>query len=226
MSKKIFILSGIISAGIIAGCVLNNPINQNTLSAGKGGVVATPSGSTVKEDSNTNSKEEVKEPGTDESVDNTGGLAISWESPSEAEAQAASTKEDITYLMLTLSGEPINKVNNGKPVSQKIDKSNRGKKIDNIPVGTIGVKFEAYDKNDQVIGTVQADNVPIKAGQTNSLKLKLILKDTVIVENKKVDTGGLDVTVTIEDGKTVVTKTDSIPKEGLFIVNDPANKSK
>ena len=209
MLKKIIVLSGITLGTIgLLSCVLNNDINKNAVSVGKGGGVTNSSSSPA------------------DKKDNAGNLQITWPPLNESEAQAASTKEDIEYLNIILSSDPILKANNGQVMSKKIKRDSKGQNINNIPVGTIGVKFEAYDKNDQVIGTVQADNVPIKAGQTNSLKLKLILKDTVIVENKKVDTGGLDVTVTIEDGKTVVTKTDSIPKEGLFIVNDPANKSK
>jgi len=158
---------------------------------------------------------------TGKSTSYTGGkLSVKWGNPSGEEVEASATKKDIAKLKITLSGEQIEKLNNGKPVSKTIDKKEGGQEIGNIPVGKIAVKIEAIDKFDKVIGAFEKKDVNISANQITTIKANIKLVDEIVIDDKTVPIGGLDFEVTVEDGKTVIKDITTIPEGGYFLFKD------
>jgi len=148
-----------------------------------------------------------------------GQLDLRWQS-AKAGFSTQAVAADIHSLRVTLSGEPINQINNGQPMTLNLAFGQGGQTIRNIPRGMIHVRAQALNASAQEIGAAEANNVSISPEAVAQVNLAMQLTDTVVTQ-EVTNTGNLGLNVAIQDGNQVVV-TQEVTPQGGYAVLEPA----
>ncbi|PIW45172.1 hypothetical protein COW20_20970 [bacterium (Candidatus Blackallbacteria) CG13_big_fil_rev_8_21_14_2_50_49_14] len=143
-----------------------------------------------------------------------GNLQINWKN-SSAGFSIKAVASDIHTLRLSLSGTPIDKINNGQAMVLNIPFGQGGHLLRDIPQGVLQVLAEALDAKGEILGTALANNVQITAGTAAQVSLAIQLGDSTVTQ-QVTNTGDLGVSVAIQDGATVI-QTEEITPEGGYV---------
>lgn len=153
------------------------------------------------------------------SVTQTGQLNLRWQSAKTGFSTMAVTS-DIHSLRVTLSGAPINQINNGQAMTLNLAFGQGGQTIRNIPRGAVNVRAQALNAAGQEIGSAEANNVQISPQAAAQVNLTMQLTDTVVTQ-EVTNTGNLGLNLAVQDGNQVVV-TQEVAPQGGYAVLEPA----
>jgi hypothetical protein len=153
------------------------------------------------------------------STQNAGSLKLNWKSAQTGFSTQA-VRADIQNLRLTLSGTPIEEINNGQSMELNLAFAQGGQTLRNIPKGTIHLKATALNASGQEIGSTEANNIVISPDVVAQVNLAMQLSDTVVTQ-EVTNTGNLGLSVDIQDGNQVVNTHQVTPQEGYVVIDPP-----